>query len=204
MLARNRNRYPAMTSPPLHHAPLGPMLRRWRLLHRVKQSHAAGMFGVSQSTISRWEAGVQEAEPGQRAQIEALLRARLDSAADHALARLVASSSQPVHLVCDLTHRLLACSPARAAEFSVAHTELLGRSLWPFVTEAIATQEAKLDGLGWRDGIAAPALEFATGTNDSLLVPIRQSLCRWTRLTLSDGSTARLVETLRADSTAHI
>lgn len=204
MLARNRTRYPAMTSPSLHNAPLGPMLRRWRLLHRVKQSHAAGMFGVSQSTISRWEAGMQEAEPEQRAQIEALLRARLDSAADHALARLVASNSQPVHLVCDLTHRLLACSAARAAEFSVPHTELLGRSLWPFVTEAIATQEAKLDGLGWREGIAAPALEFATGTNDSLLVPIRQSQCRWTRLTLSDGSTARLVETLRADSFAHI
>ncbi|WP_440466479.1 helix-turn-helix domain-containing protein [Pseudomonas sp. YH-1] len=193
-----------MTSPSLHNAPLGPMLRRWRLLHRVKQSHAAGMFGVSQSTISRWEAGMQEAEPEQRAQIEALLRARLDSAADHALARLVASNSQPVHLVCDLTHRLLACSAARAAEFSVPHTELLGRSLWPFVTEAIATQEAKLDGLGWREGIAAPALEFATGTNDSLLVPIRQSQCRWTRLTLSDGSTARLVETLRADRFAHI
>lgn len=172
------------------------MLKRWRLLHRVKQSHAAGMFGVNQSTISRWEAGTQEAEPEQRARIEALLRARLDSAADQALARLVACSSQPVHLVCDLTHRLLACSAPRAAEFGVPLAQLLGRSLWPFVTEEIARQESKLDRLGWREGIAPPALEFATGDNGSLLVPIRQSQCRWTRLTLSDGSTARMVETL--------
>jgi len=172
------------------------MLKRWRLLHRVKQSHAADMFRVSQSTISRWEAGVQDAEPEQRARIEALLKARLDSAADHALARLVACSSQPVHLVCDLTHRLLACSVPRAAEFGVPVAGLLGRSLWPFATEEIAAQETSLDALGWREGIAAPALEFATGANDSLLVPIHQSQCRWTRLTLSDGSTARLVETL--------
>nr|WP_256675956.1 helix-turn-helix transcriptional regulator [Pseudomonas sp. SCB32] len=172
------------------------MLKRWRLLHRVKQSHAADMFRVSQSTISRWEARAQEAEPEQRARIEALLKARLDSAADHALARLVACSSQPVHLVCDLTHRLLACSASRAAEFSVPVAGLMGRSLWPLATEEIAAQESTLDSLGWREGIAAPALEFATGTNGSLLVPIHQSQCRWTRLTLSDGSTARLVETL--------
>jgi hypothetical protein len=39
-------------------------------------------------------------------------------------------------------------------------------------------------------------LEFGAGTNDSELVPIAQSLCRWTRLTLVDGTAARLVETL--------
>lgn len=169
--------------PALHQEPDGP-------------ATGAGRVPVSQSTISRWEAGVQDAEPQQRARIEALLKARLDSAADHALARLVASSCHPVHLVCDLTHRLLACSAPRATEFSIPATELLGRSLWPFATEEIAAREAKLDSLGWREGIAAPALEFAIGANGSLLVPIRQSQCRWTRLTLSDGSTARMVETL--------
>ena len=53
-----------------------------------------------------------------------------------------------------------------------------------------------LDGIGWRDALAPPSLEFATGTNSSQLVPIAQSRCRWTRLTLSDGTSARLVETL--------
>ena len=49
---------------------------------------------------------------------------------------------------------------------------------------------------GWRDGMAPPSLEFATGANGSALVPIRPGRCRWTRLVLSDGSAARLVETL--------
>lgn len=187
-----------MTTPSLDQTPLGPLLKRWRLLHRVKQSHAAELFKVSQPTISRWESGIQDPEPEQRERIEALLRARLDSAADQALARLVNGSGQPVHLVCDLSHRLLACSPSRAAEFSLPLGELLGRSLWPFVTEAIASQEARLDGLGWRDGLAPPALEFASGANGSLLIPIHHSQCRWTRITLSDGSAARMVETLRA------
>lgn len=172
------------------------MLKRWRTLHRVKQSHAAEMFKVAQSTISRWESGEQEAEPDQRSRIEALLRARLDSAADHALAALVTISTRPVHLVCDLTHRLLACSAPRATEFSVPVSELLGRSLWPFATWEIQRQERCLDALGWREGIAPPAVEFSTGANGSLLVPIQPSRCRWTRLMLSDGSTARLVETL--------
>lgn len=180
----------------LRTTPLGPLLKRWRLLHRVKQSHAAELFQVSQPTISRWESGAQEAEPEQRARLEALLGARLDNAADQALARLVRHSAWPVHLVCDLSHRLLACSASRAAEFSVPLGELLGRSLWPYVTEQIAAQEARLDCLGWRDGLAPPALEFASGANGSLLVPIQHSQCRWSRLVLSDGSLARLVETL--------
>ncbi|MDC6133730.1 helix-turn-helix transcriptional regulator, partial [Burkholderia gladioli] len=37
----------------------GASLRRWRTLRRIKQEHAAALFGVSQSTISRWEAGTQ-------------------------------------------------------------------------------------------------------------------------------------------------
>ena len=183
-------------SPSFANTPLGPMLKQWRMLNRVKQSHAAQMFGVCQSTISRWESGIQDADPEQRARIEALLNARLSSAADHALARLVSGSSQPVHLVCDLTHRLLACSASREAEFHVPVSDLLGVSLWPFVTEEIARQEHCLADIGWRDNLATPAVQFATGMNHSALVPIQHSLCRWTRFTLSDGSTARLVETL--------
>lgn len=174
----------------------GIALRRWRLLHRVKQSHAAGMFNVTQSTISRWESGVQAMEPAAYLQLEQLLAARLDTAADQALARLVCESVRPMHLVCDLTHRLLACSPARAAQFSSPLSQLLGQSLWRFVTAEIASKERALDSLGWRELQAPPALEFVTGSNDSDLVPIRQSLCRWTRIPLSDGTAARLVETL--------
>lgn len=185
-----------MTPPLLRQPPLGSALRRWRTLHRIKQSHAAELFGVGQSTISRWEAGVQAMSAAERTRIETLLQARLDSAADRALARLVEGSGRPVHLVCDLSHRLLACSRPRAAEFALPLAALLGTSLWRFATEDIVAQEAALDAVGWRDGMAPPALEFATGANDSALVPIRPGRCRWTRLTLSDGTAARLVETL--------
>ena len=64
------------------------------------------------------------------------------------------------------------------------------------MTPEIANNERTLDTLGWRELPAPPALEFVTGNNDSDLVPIRQSLCRWTRIPLSDGTAARLVETL--------
>ncbi|MGN7740826.1 helix-turn-helix domain-containing protein [Pseudomonas sp. 22526] len=187
---------PFLQSPFLSTTHLGVALRRWRLLHRVKQQHAAQLFNVAQSTISRWESGAQAMEPAEQARLEQLLAARLQPGADQALARLVNDSPRPVHLVCDLTHRLLACSPARAAQFSVPVSELLGESLWGFSTAEIVSQEAALDDLGWRSMLAPPSLEFVSGANDSAIVPIRQSLCRWTRLTLSDGTAARLVETL--------
>ena len=78
-----------MADSPLQTPPLGPLLKRWRLLRRVKQHHAAELFGVAQSTISRWEAGVQQMSPDERAIAERLLAARLDSAGDRALARLL-------------------------------------------------------------------------------------------------------------------
>jgi transcriptional regulator with XRE-family HTH domain len=180
---------------PLSHS-LGPALRRWRLLHRVKQSHAAELLGVAQSTISRWEAGIQQMESAEQAKVERILSARLQAAADHALARLVDESPRRVHLVCDLTHRLLACSPSRAQEFRMPLAQLMGRSLWHYATDDIARQERTLDEMGWRDAIAPPSLTFATGPNDSDVVPIRSGLCRWTRFNLSDGTVARLVETL--------
>ncbi len=178
-------------------ASLGPALRRWRRLHRIKQSHAAELFGVAQSTISRWEAGIQQMEPAERARIEQTLSAKLETAADRVLADLINESLRPVHLVCDLTHRLLACSPSRAREFGVPVQQLLGQSLWRFATDEIVCQERALDQIGWRDVVAPPSLTFGSGANHSSVVPIRSSLCRWTRITLSDGTAARLVETLR-------
>ncbi|AOK20293.1 XRE family transcriptional regulator [Burkholderia cepacia] len=185
-----------MTDSPLQTPPLGPQLKRWRALHRVKQSHAAELFGVAQSTISRWEAGLQQMSPGERATAERLLAARLDSAGDHALARLICDHPGRMHLVCDLTHRLLACSSLRAAEFAKPLPTMLGTSLWRYATPEIVRMEAALDTLGWHDRAGPPSVEFETGANASRVVPIRGSMCRWTRMTLSDGTAARLVETL--------
>lgn len=184
----NRVCTPAMMSP-------GATLRRWRLFRRIKQEHAAELFGVSQSTVSRWEAGTLPMADDARMRIEALFSARLDSAADHALQRLVTHDSRAVHLVCDHTHRLLACSASRAGEFASPLSTLMGASLWPFATEAIMTREASLSDAGWHEQ-RITSVAFDTGSNDSATVPIRASRCRWTRLTLSDGTVARLVETL--------
>ncbi|MBF3202546.1 helix-turn-helix transcriptional regulator, partial [Pseudomonas aeruginosa] len=70
---------------PLPSSSLGPALRRWRLLHRVKQTHAAELLGEAQSTISRWESGTQALLVEERARLERLLGARLEAAADQAL-----------------------------------------------------------------------------------------------------------------------
>ncbi|WP_375403019.1 helix-turn-helix domain-containing protein [uncultured Sphingomonas sp.] len=175
---------------------LGPALRRWRALNRVKQSHAAERLGVAQSTISRWENGTQEMEPEQRARTEALVSARLTSAGDAALARLVHGQSRGAHLICDQSHRLLALSTVRRREFGCDADDLIGESLWRFITEDLAKVEDGLNGLGWFDLASPPEVVAETGANGSDVVPIRPGRCRLTRMLLSDGTAARLVETL--------
>lgn len=176
---------------------LGPALKTWRLLRRVKQSHAAELLNISQATISRWESGLQEPVGPQAGRLAALMAARLDGAADAALAELVRHSHDAVHLVCDATHKLLAASPARAAAWKVGMDELAGTSLWRFASPEIVAAEAGLAKTHWFEP-NAPAVEVFTGANDSEIVPIRPSRMRWTRMPLADGSFARLVQTLAA------
>jgi transcriptional regulator with XRE-family HTH domain len=187
----------AISEGPLAPPALCHALRRWRLLHRVKQDHAAELLGVSQSSVSRWESGRQTMEPAEARKVEALVAARLTSAADAALGVLIRESARAVHLVCDTSHRLLASSPSRAASFGVAESELTGRSLWRYSTSQLIAQEARLDSLDWYGALAPDPVEFDTGDNNSSVVPIRASRCRWTRMTLSDGTSIRMVETLR-------
>ncbi|WP_035485475.1 helix-turn-helix domain-containing protein [Geminicoccus roseus] len=180
---------------------LGRSLRTWRMLRRMKQSHAAELLCVSQTTVSRWENGVQAPDQGEQTLIRELLQARLDSAADRELARMVRHSTAAVHLVCDLTHRLLAISPARERACSVPAAELMGTSLWPYASDEIVAAEAELAGLGWFEP-APPAVELHTGANRSKVIRIRDSRLRWVRFQLSDGSYARLTETLEPGEAA--
>ena len=179
------------------HAALGRCLRQWRTVRRLKQSHVAELLGVSQGTVSRWESGVQAPAADERAALLALLAARLDTPGDRQLARLVESSTLPVHLICDLTHRLLACSEPRARQLQRDVAEMIGVSLWPAATPEIEAAEAGLAARGWYDGRAV-SVEADTRGRRSPLIDIAESRFRWTRLRLSDGRFVRLVETVSA------
>jgi transcriptional regulator with XRE-family HTH domain len=173
----------------------GRALRRWRRLRGIKQSHAAEMFGVTQATLSRWERGHHRLPETARRALTRLLAAPLDSAADAGLRRLVEASTLPTHLVCDLTHRLLAASPARLAEWAVGFSDLRGRSLWRFASDEIRAAESRLGELGWYDD-GAPEVRFWTGSNDSPLVSIVPGILVWERLQLGDGTLARLATSI--------
>lgn len=176
-------------------AELGRSLKTWRQLRRLKQSHAAELLGVSQATVSRWENGRQAPTGPEQLALRQQMQAGLDSAADHELARLVTQSRRPVHLICDLTHRLLAWSLSRSRQCLVGRDELIGTSLWPYASEEVMQAEATLPGLGWFEP-APPAVVGVTGANRSNRLRISPGRFRWVRFQLSDGGFVRLVETL--------
>jgi transcriptional regulator with XRE-family HTH domain len=172
---------------------LGASLRRWRALNRVKQAALALDMGVSQTTISRWEAGTLPPGPREEDRLTRLLAARPTSAADRALLDLVSRAPGPMHLICDLTHRLFAASPARISAWRVGIDELAGTSLWRFASPGIAAGETALDALGWY-APAAPAVVIDTEQAHFAELSIAAGRLRYTRMPLSDGRFARLVE----------
>lgn len=174
---------------------IGPALRRFRRLKGMKQSHVAELAGVTQATVSRWESGTHRPTPEQAARLMPLLEARLDVRGDAALRRLVETSALPVHLVCDLSHRLLAVSRPRLATWRAGDRELLGRPMWPYATDEIRRAESMLPDLGWHEPSAIP-VAAVTGPNRDPVVPIAPGVLLWERLTLSDGRAARLVTTV--------
>ena len=170
----------------------GRALRRWRRLRGVKQSHAAELFGVTQATLSRWERGYHRLPDEAARKLTTLLAAPLDAAGDAGLRRLVESSELPVHLICDLTHRLLAASPSRFAQWTADAAGLRGTSLWRFATDEIQRAESRLGELGWYDE-GTTEMRFWTSANHDPLVSIEPGVLVWERLTLSDGTLSRLV-----------
>jgi transcriptional regulator with XRE-family HTH domain len=124
-------------------------LRLVRRHRGMKQAHAAELLSVTQPTVSRIERGELKPAGALRNRLLDLVSARIDPARDAALRRLVEGSASPVHLVCDLTHRLLAASGPREREWRRAASELRGQPLWRFASEAIRSAEARLPALGW-------------------------------------------------------
>jgi transcriptional regulator with XRE-family HTH domain len=174
---------------------LGRAIRRLRVLRAIKQSDLAERAGVTQATVSRWERGTHSPTAEQAAHVLALLAARLDGGADRALRRLVESSPWKVHLVCDTTHRLLAVSPARTAEWTHGAADVMGRSLWRFATPQIQAAEAALAEIGWHERLDAAVIAWTDGNgrSDYRILP---GTMMWEAVLLSDGTRARLCTSL--------
>ena len=166
-----------------------------RLLRDMKQSHLAHLIGVTQATVSRWERGLLILSEAQQAAAQRLLVAPPDPAQDAALKRLVQSSFRGVHLICDRTHRLLAASRVRQAEWRANPAEFLGRSLLGYASPEIRAAEARLGELGWHEGRLSHFI-VDTGPNGHPIVPIRSGRVLWERIMLADGIAGRLVTTI--------
>ncbi|MCG5482012.1 helix-turn-helix domain-containing protein [Sinorhizobium alkalisoli] len=167
------------------------MLRRLRLLRGMKQSHVAELLNVTQATVSRWEAGLLRPSERQQIALERVF-AELAPSADAALKRLVETSSVRLHLICDLSHRLLAASPLRRSEW---RREMLGMQMFRYASEEIRSAESALESLGWYESGTA-SLVVETGPNGRDDVPIAAGQVLWERIPLADGAMARLVTTL--------
>jgi len=154
----------------------GRALSRWRRRRGVKQSHAAELFGVSQASLSRWERGYHRLPDAAARKLTKLLAAPLDSSADAGLRRLVESSALPVHLICDLTHRLLAASPQRFAEWTADASDLRGTSLWRFATDRSSRPRA-----AWASsaGTTTARPSCASGPAPTTILWCRSSPASW-------------------------
>ncbi|EWY38436.1 XRE family transcriptional regulator [Skermanella stibiiresistens SB22] len=176
----------------------GRSLRRLRRLNGIKQDHLAELAGVTQATVSRWESGRHQPTPEQVAKLLPLLEARLDPSGDAMLRRLVETSSLRVHLVCDVTHQLLAVSEWRRQEWRNDAQSLYGETLWPFASDGIRDGEAKLVELGWYEPVTRPIAGW-TDFNFAGVIRMGPGMWLWERVQLSDGRFARLVTSLPLD-----
>jgi transcriptional regulator with XRE-family HTH domain len=175
--------------------PLGERLRRFRILHRIKQQSVAADLDATQSLVSRWEAGIHEPSAKARQRIEALLHSVMHVGTDAPLRRLVESATCPMHLICDDTHELLAASSPREREWQARAASFLGSSLWRFATPQIVTSESKLNDLGWFDTSGQSRVLVDTEGNESRELRILPSTLMWEKVALDGGRVGRLVTT---------
>jgi transcriptional regulator with XRE-family HTH domain len=151
---------------------------------------------VSQSLVSRWEAGLHEPSAKTRCAIERLLRSTHRGGRDAAVRRLVENAADPIHLICDDTHMLLAASPAREREWQARAAAYLGSSLWRFATPQIVACENTLSDLGWFDDRGQPCVFVETDGNGNSEMRILPSTLMWEKIALEDGRIGRLVTTV--------
>lgn len=187
----------AMTSPRLPALPtFSSRLRFLRRARSVKQSDLAARLGVDQATLSRWESGSRK--PDEDMARSALRILAAPQMSDAPLARLVATSHAAVHLIDDVTHRCIAASHARLAEWGVERTDVIGCTLWRHATPEIVTAEAALPDHGWWDVFDPSVPAFRTSGHEREGLTVVASLLQWDRLYLGDGTPVRLCSSVAA------
>ncbi len=178
-------------SGPIGYPAFGPRLRRLRRSVGLKQSALADMLEVDQTTVSRWENGVQTPPARiQRTVFSTLGPARVQ---DSALRRLVMNSTECVHLVEEASHTCLAYSASRARDWKTTQNALIGVSLWQFATDEIRQAEAELQNEGWWDMHTPAPKAFLTSEAVHDRIRISAGQIVWERLYLADGTPVRLV-----------
>lgn len=173
----------------------GLRLRHMRRAAGVKQSALANDLNIDQSTLSRWEAGIQL--PQMHIQQKTFDLLAINQPDDGALRRLVETSNSSLHLIEDATHKCLAFSNKRAKEWGDSdHDLLIGQSLWRFATEEIEAAEKNLASLDWWGKPLPVSQTFSTSkiVHDELIISKGQII--WERMYLSDGTPVRLCTSL--------
>lgn len=165
-------------------------LRTLRRAKGLKQQALADFIGVNQTTISRWERGDLIPDTHTAESILQSLTTPLGS--DEPLLRLVTSSRNPVHLIDDTSHRCLAASPSRLAEWQKDISDVIGRCLWTSATPEIEAAETGLEAAGWWQQYAPLYPAFFTSALYRDGLNITASILQWDRLYLSDGTPVRL------------
>jgi transcriptional regulator with XRE-family HTH domain len=178
--------------------PLSELLRRYRAVRGIKQAHLAELIRVSQSTVSKWESGVVTPNEDQHFQIIELLGAKPTTVADTWLARLVETSTERIHAICDVTHRLLVASPARYQEWCTDPSEMFRRPLLYDAPADIVAAERRLVQRDHSSPFDEPVLVKTAGQAGGRY-RVKPGLLLWERLQLTDGTWVRLVTSVAAD-----
>jgi transcriptional regulator with XRE-family HTH domain len=178
--------------------PMAQLLRRYRTVRGIKQAHLAQLVRVSQSTISKWESGAAVPSEDQRDQVMQLLAVQPSTVADTWLARLVETSRDRVHAICDLTHQLLVASPARYQEWCREPSEMFHRPLLDDAPDDIIEAERRLIQREHRMPFDEPLLITTAGQAGGRYRVIPGQVL-WERLQLTDGTWVRLVTSVGAD-----
>ncbi len=183
---------------PLSLPAFGLRLRRQRRATGVKQFALSDALQVDQSSVSRWEAGVQvpDAQMQKRA-FDLLVGEQRD---DFALRRLVETSSSTIHLIEDATHKCLAFSKKRGMEWgNIDHSSLYQKSLWRFATKEIQAAEENLAHSDWWSAQHPAPHSFITSAKVYHEIIIRPGQILWERMYLADGTPVRLCTNLDCD-----